>query len=359
MSKKTHKKTSFPADLPRAGIWEIDLDDSPIILPVPAIFVVEHESYFILGVEFPSSDDIEDLLRAALLNAASKHHLFPKKIIVKKKLFASMSAVARELDIPCEEVTKLPAVTEARKGMKRLFGSVPSPFMPAMGVGTSNPHSIKANKQTVPQRPKRSDVFQFKIMLNHLSPSIWRRIRVPADFSFGELALAIMDAFIRDPGYHLHGFMVQSVGAKKTPPISIMPPSSYGEKFDDDHDERSEYLVDYFGKMIKQCVFTYDFGDNWEHAVFFEGEFPVEEGVTYPQLLAGARVTPPEDCGGVGGYEHLLSVLKNPKHPDYRDMCEWLDIDKGADFDPDEFDPNDAIFGTRKEYCAFLESYDK
>jgi hypothetical protein len=40
MSKKTHKKTSFPADLPRAGIWEIDLDDSPIILPVPAIFVV-------------------------------------------------------------------------------------------------------------------------------------------------------------------------------------------------------------------------------------------------------------------------------------------------------------------------------
>lgn len=72
--------------------------------------------------------------------------------------------------------------------------------------------------------------------------------------------------------------------------------------------------------------------------VLVEKILPREEGVSYPVCLAGRRACPPEDCGGVWGYMELLEVIKNPRHKEYEDMIEWV----GEDFDPEEFDPEDA-----------------
>lgn len=44
---------------------------------------------------------------------------------------------------------------------------------------------------------------------------------------------------------------------------------------------------------------------------------------------------PPEDCGGIGGYERLLEVQSNPKDPEYEDLMEWLGDEL---IDPNEFD---------------------
>jgi hypothetical protein len=62
-------------------------------------------------------------------------------------------------------------------------------------------------------------------------------------------------------------------------------------------------------------------------------EEEAETAVT-PYCLAGARACPPEDCGGVGGYEHLLATLGDPDHPRHDRYREWL----GAPFDPKRFD---------------------
>lgn len=48
-----------------------------------------------------------------------------------------------------------------------------------------------------------------------------------------------------------------------------------------------------------------------------------------PRCLDGARACPPEDAGGIGGYEHLLEVLRNKRHPEYKEMRAWA----GAHFD--------------------------
>jgi hypothetical protein len=62
------------------------------------------------------------------------------------------------------------------------------------------------------------------------------------------------------------------------------------------------------------------------------------KGRTYPYLLDGKGACPPEDCGGPWGYEALKETLANPDSEDYEDMCEWLDLEDGSDFDPKEFD---------------------
>jgi hypothetical protein len=32
---------------------------------------------------------------------------------------------------------------------------------------------------------------------------------------------------------------------------------------------------------------------------------------------------PPEDCGGIPGFENILSILKDRTHPEFQDMYQW------------------------------------
>jgi hypothetical protein len=44
-----------------------------------------------------------------------------------------------------------------------------------------------------------------------------------------------------------------------------------------------------------RAIYTYDFGDGWEHDVVFEGSFPKEPGRKYLICLAGELAGPPEN----------------------------------------------------------------
>jgi len=89
----------------------------------------------------------------------------------------------------------------------------------------------------------------------------------------------------------------------------------------------------------KQATFsyTYDFGDNWEHEILFEGRPAAGPGVKYPLCLEGERAGPPEDCGGPPIFEHILEVLANPRHEEYAEVA-----DAYGSFDPGKFDPKRA-----------------
>jgi hypothetical protein len=194
---------------------------------------------------------------------------------------------------------------------------------------------------------KKKKVFQFKITLNDSSPKIWRRVQIPSGYTFFDLHVAIQDVMGWSDS-HLHGFRV--VEKESTRPIIIQypnPEADFGFG-NEELDERKEYLADYFGKITKQCVYEYDFGDGWKHTIVLEKELDSEPNIKYPKFIAGKNACPPEDCGGVWGYRDLQDILKNTKHQDHKDMLDWLGIENAREFDPTDFDPKEVIFRSPK-----------
>jgi len=62
--------------------------------------------------------------------------------------------------------------------------------------------------------------------------------------------------------------------------------------------------------------------------------FVAESGVAYPRCPAGRRACPPEDCGGIWGYQELVEILTDPGHPEHGNRLEWLGLSSAHEFDP-------------------------
>ena len=60
---------------------------------------------------------------------------------------------------------------------------------------------------------------------------------------------------------------------------------------------------------------------------------PSDPQFQHPICLAGANACPPEDCGGIGGYDELIEILADPQNPEHESMKEWF----GYDLDPARF----------------------
>lgn len=189
-------------------------------------------------------------------------------------------------------------------------------------------------------------VYQFKITLRNIKPPIWRRIQVPETYSFWDLHVAIQDAMDWSD-YHLHVFEIINPSTGLEVEIGI-PEKEYGE-YGDTLDEKRKKIADYFSMENPTANYEYDFGDSWEHKIRLEKILPREKGVNYPRCIGGKRACPPEDCGGIWGYERLLEILKDPKHEEHEEMLEWL----GEEFDPELFDPDNIVFGDPDKRLKF------
>jgi hypothetical protein len=75
-------------------------------------------------------------------------------------------------------------------------------------------------------------------------------------------------------------------------------------------------------------------GDNWEHMVFLEKHLALDPVPKVATCLEGARARPPEDVGGVSGYQEFLEAVLDRTHEEHRGMLRWA----GGHFDPEWFD---------------------
>ena len=190
-------------------------------------------------------------------------------------------------------------------------------------------------------------VYQFRIELSEIEPTVWRAIQVPSEYSFWDLHVAIQDA-MGWLDYHLHTFRVKMPHKKSETEIGI-PDENF-----DDRDILPGWevpIIKYFTEPGKLAIYDYDFGDGWSHYVLLEGILLKEKGVKYPRCIGGERACPPEDCGGVDGYYQVVKILSDPNHPEYQEYNEWL---KGHSknyfpYEPDEFEPDKVEFWDPKK----------
>jgi hypothetical protein len=173
------------------------------------------------------------------------------------------------------------------------------------------------------------DILQLKISLAHISPPVWRRIQVRNTVSLLDLHDIIQVAFGWEDA-HLHEFRKGRQSVFDSAALDF-DPSAMAER------EARTPLNRFLMKPKDKLAYLYDFGDSWLHKIAVEKVLDPEPGTAYPVCLAGARLGPPEDCGGVWGYQSMVEVLKDPGHNEYEHYLEWV----GEGFDPEAFDLNE------------------
>lgn len=192
---------------------------------------------------------------------------------------------------------------------------------------------------TKAKKSKPTDtLYQFKITLLDAKPSIWRRIQVK-DCTLDKLHEHIQTA-MGWTNSHLHQFEIQ--GKQYGDPELL---EAGFEEFDyvDSTKANLNQILPQAGKRFA-FKYEYDFGDDWEHEILFEGTPPVDPKAKYPICLEGERACPPEDCGGVWGYGDFLEAIANPQHEEHENTLEWI----GGRFDPEEFDAKKATKEMKK-----------
>jgi Plasmid pRiA4b ORF-3-like protein len=195
----------------------------------------------------------------------------------------------------------------------------------------------KPRKQAQTSRPREDWVHQFLIVLAQTDPLVWRRIQVPAAYTFWDLHVAIQDAM----GWldcHLHEFTFVPPDRERTERVGIPGDEWVGER-----PCKPGWTVPVSPNVregMPPMLYLYDFGDDWRHIVMYEGMEALDEALTYPRCLGGARRCPPEDCGGPHGYVEFLAAVADRKHPEHAALLRWA----GGSFDPNDFDPSAVTF---------------
>ena len=153
-------------------------------------------------------------------------------------------------------------------------------------------------------------IYQLKVTLRDSDPPIWRRFEVSHDLTLRKLH-NLLQVVMGWGNAHLYDFYKGRERLSK----SLM-------------------LFQAASRARSKFIYLYDMGDSWEHEIVVEKILKDREGKSHPVCLEGRRACPPEDCGGIYGYDEILDALKAPNHPDREHWLEWI----GDDFDAEAFD---------------------
>lgn len=164
-----------------------------------------------------------------------------------------------------------------------------------------------------------------EVVLDHVQPRVWRRFLLDERATFLDLHQAIQDAC---------GWENQHLFAFRDPTGEVVAGRPDGFGFGDPDPDAAQVSVADHLRQYAKVMYEYDFGDGWEHTVTLEGVVGVDEPFTR-RLLDGARAFPPEDCGGLPGYEDAVAVAAGDEaqYHDTEELREWL-----GGWDPDAFD---------------------
>lgn len=324
----------LPALSVKHGVWQAGAcyipapvtDEERPVYPVAAL-VVDESSTELLEAALTSDLKIQAAWTVvrAVVAAAIKRDGFPKVIRV------ATSEASRELE----------SLREFCPGLRLELGKKLDPLNflisdlqasiakgdlsdPKATLGELGAPRAKRSSEGAPNEPFKTTTYRLKVTLRHSKPSIWRRLVVSGDILLGDLHNVLQIAM----GWfdmHLHDFRDRS--NRYSDPKAL----------DDVIDENATTLRQIAPRKGSRFVYSYDFGDNWEHDVIVE-EIERNSAPVAPRCLGGRNACPPEDVGGVFGYLGLLESLADADHASHDEAIDWL----GEDFDQTYFDPAEA-----------------
>ena len=179
------------------------------------------------------------------------------------------------------------------------------------------------------QKLKKSTL---RIELENSKPLIWRELEVPSNLCLTSLAQAILLAFGWNED-HLHQFLESRKNHYATSMNELGGTLYPGTK------DGSRYGVSHLLKEQGDSVlFEYDYGDSWYHKVKLKSVADYADYETKAvRLIGGANACPPDDCGGIYRYRHLVELMqKKPQSSELSEFYDWM----GCKWDP-EFFPMD------------------
>jgi hypothetical protein len=279
-------------------------------------------------------------------NAADRAASYPLKLTdLQRKSLIESTEIDRKIKV---RLTKLRAGTEAFVVTRAELDHLNDEVGAAIAYAVS-PHKkrLQAVKQKIEalfeadrreQRgkattwswkpdPKSGTIYQFKITLLDVEPTVWRRILVP-ECDLGQFH-RFVQAAMGWQNCHMHRFEIDGEQFGPASPMDFDP-------IDDMGDEDEYFLSQLLPKSDDQqatWLYEYDFGDGWQHEILFEGVQEPGSKSQSPACLEGERACPPEDCGGPWGYPEYLAAISNPKHEQHKDFLEWR-----GPFNPEAFD---------------------
>ena len=164
-------------------------------------------------------------------------------------------------------------------------------------------------------------IYTLKITLTGTNPPVWRRVQVPSSMLLSDLHYLIQYTMGWENA-HLHEFEKEEVCYTDVVDEEL-PSVQYGGMM----------IADLLKESGDRMIYRYDFGDNWQHDIELEEMTIPQEGREYRVCTEGARRCPPEDCGGVHGYQQMLQILNDPDDPEREEYLYWL----GGPYEPDEW----------------------
>jgi len=171
-----------------------------------------------------------------------------------------------------------------------------------------------------------AEIYQLKVTLLGTNPPIWRRLLVPANLTLAQMH-DVLQVAMGWQECHMHQFNAGDRHFGRPDPedrFMGMPPVE---------DERRVRLSSVWRRIGAKVIYTYDFGDTWEHSIVLEKRLPAAPTIAHPICTDGQLACPPEDCGGIGGFYDLLDALKDPTHEQHEELRDWV----GGDYDPEAF----------------------
>ena len=192
--------------------------------------------------------------------------------------------------------------------------------------------------------------YTLRVTLKHITPSIYRKFEVPSNITLRHLADLVLELMVWSGG-HLNAFHIK--GHDYAPAYQRENEDNFFLPFDEErnHNQEDFILSEVLSEKGKAIELEYDFGDGWLHEVKLSSVADYEAGE--PQIvrfIKGERACPPEDCGGIWGYEELLDIRdrwmrytmsmgRKPSRDDL-DRLRWYGMER--DYDPEEFDIEEA-----------------